>query len=173
VWDPGGRLDPSIFAPARPGGGTSLLPPSLGIGAMLLDHAGYRGPRLLQAVADDEPAASCVRLGEQLGASSQRTALLVMADGSARRSARAPGYLDERALAFDAEVERAMRAGDLDALRVIDADLARQLMATGRAGWQVLAGAMNGIRVASDVLYAGDPFGVAYLVATFTPGVSQ
>jgi hypothetical protein len=168
AWHPGGRLDRSIFAPALPGGGTSSLPPSLGIGAMLLDCAGYRGPRFLHAVADDEPPVSCGRLGEQLAASGQRTALLVMGDGSARRSVRAPGYLDERAHAFDAGVERAMRAGDLDALRDIDADLARELMATGRPGWQVLAGAMNGITPASDVLYAGDPFGVAYLVATFT-----
>jgi len=43
-------------------------------------------------------------------------ALLVMGDGSARRSLRAPGYLDTRAAAFDAEVERTIRTGELDAL---------------------------------------------------------
>ena len=40
-----------------------------------------------------------------------------MADGSARRGRRAPGYLDERSARFDAGVERAVRDGDLEALR--------------------------------------------------------
>ena len=39
-------------------------------------------------------------------------------------------------------------------------------MATGRPAWQVLAGAMAGRRVTSEIRYADDPFGVAYLVAS-------
>jgi hypothetical protein len=43
-------------------------------------------------------------------------------------------------------------------------------MATGRPAWQVLAGALEGCTGLSvEVLYAGDPFGVAYLVATLRP----
>jgi hypothetical protein len=47
-------------------------------------------------------------------------------------------------------------------------------MATGRPAWQVLAGALGtahdrGRPLAADVLYAEAPFGVAYLVAVFTP----
>jgi hypothetical protein len=41
-------------------------------------------------------------------------------------------------------------------------------MATGRAAWQVLAGAFAGARPATEIRYADDPFGVAYLVATLT-----
>jgi aromatic ring-opening dioxygenase LigB subunit len=93
-------------------------------------------------------------------------ALLVMGDGSARRSRRAPGHLDERSEAFDAEVERAVRDGDLGALLAIDAQLARDLMATGRAAWQVLAGAVDGKAPAATIRYRDDPFGVAYLVAS-------
>jgi hypothetical protein len=89
-----------------------------------------------------------------------------MADGSARRGLKAPGYTDDRSVPFDAEVERAIRAGDMSALLSLDAVLARELMATGRAGWQVLAGAMNGGRPACEIWYCDDPFGVAYLVAS-------
>jgi hypothetical protein len=69
-------------------------------------------------------------------------------------------------LAFDTEVERSIRRGDLAALLAIDPALAADLMATGRAAWQVLAGALPGVPVASLVRYCDDPFGVAYLVAS-------
>ncbi len=92
-----------------------------------------------------------------------------MADGSACRTLKAPGYLDARAASFDDQVERAIRDGDGDALLAVDASLARELMATGRPGWQVLAGALRGTGWAAQVRYSGDPFGVGYLVASLTP----
>jgi hypothetical protein len=170
-WDPASRPDLSAFAPAaQVPAGTPGLPSSLGLGVLLLDQAGYAGPRVLQAVGQDEPAAACAGLGERLARPPERTALLVMADGSARRSRRAPGHLDERSAGFDAAVERAIRAGDLGDLAAVDPALARELMATGRPAWQVLSGAMRALRPAADVLYAGDPFGVAYLVASLSTG---
>ncbi|MFI5068489.1 MAG: hypothetical protein ACHP9Z_31530, partial [Streptosporangiales bacterium] len=102
----------------------------------------------------------------------ERTGLLVLGDGSARRGPKAPGYFDERAAAFDAAVERAVRSGDLDDLRRVDPALARDLMASGRPAWQLLAGAFAGTPVSVDVQYAGDPFGVMYLVASLLPSLS-
>jgi len=169
TWDPGSRLDLSAFAPAIPGAGTGAAPLALGLGAMLLDQAGYGGPRRLQAIGQDEPASACAKLGAELAGSGARTALLVMGDGSARRTSKAPGYLDPRAAGFDAAVERAIRAGDLAALLELDQALARDLMATGRPAWQVLAGAMPAPAPATEVLYCDDPFGVAYLVAHLRP----
>jgi len=114
--------------------------------------------------------AGCRKLGADLAGRDARTALLVIGDGSARRGPRAPGHFDERAAAFDAAVERAVRAGDTGALRDLDPALARELMATGRPAWQVLAGALEtAAPVSVAVRYAGDPFGVAYLVATLRP----
>jgi hypothetical protein len=167
-WDPRGRLDVAAFAPAiaEDAAAGPALPPSLGLGARLLDQAGYAGSRLLQAVGPDEPAEHCAEIGADLAGAAARVALLVMGDGSARRSRRAPGHLDERSEAFDAEVERAVRDGDLGALLAIDAQLARDLMATGRAAWQVLAGAVDGKAPAATIRYRDDPFGVAYLVAS-------
>jgi aromatic ring-opening dioxygenase LigB subunit len=91
-----------------------------------------------------------------------------MADGSARRSRKAPGYLDERSVPFDAAVEGAIRSGDLAALLAIDSGVARELMATGRASLQVLAGALDGVQRSTEIRYSDDPFGVAYLVASLT-----
>ena len=141
VWPADGRLNLAAFGPALgpapgirggsvPGGPPLPLP--LGLGARLLDEAGYTGPRLLQSVHSGEPAAACLRLGADLRTLSDRVGLLVMADGSACRTLRAPGYLDPRAAAFDAAIEEAVRSGDLAPLRAMDQDLARELLAAGR-----------------------------------------
>ncbi len=167
AWDSASRVDLSAFAPALEAGGTPGLPLSLGLGALLLDQAGYSGLRVLQAVGEREPTARCAELGDKLSASVGRAVLLVLGDGSARRSLTAPGHLDERSAPFDARVERAIRDGDLAALAKVDEALARDLMATGRPAWQVLAGAMGTGQPATQVLYADAPFGVTYLVAHF------
>ena len=166
---PGAALDDATpdDAAARP---ALPLPPGPGIGAYLLDQAGYHGERLIWSVSADEPVAGCRKLGADLAGRDTKTGLLVIGDGSARRGPRAPGHFDERAAAFDAAAERAVRAGDTRALLDLDPGLARDLMATGRAAWQVLAGALEGCTSLSvAVPYAADPFGVAYLVATLRP----
>jgi len=170
AWDPDSRLDLPAYAPA-PGtaAGTPEVPLALGLGALLLDDAGYRGARLLQAVAEEEPPAACRALGRKLADEARRTGLLVIGDGSNRRGPSAPGHFDERAAPFDAAVERAVRAGDMADLAALDPVLARDLVATGRAAWQVLAGAFEGTHPQAEVLYSGDPFGVAYLVAALEP----
>jgi hypothetical protein len=77
-------------------------------------------PISLQLVGEDEPADRCAELGARIAWSSQRVvALLAMADGSAA-GVKAPGYLHDRAPRFDADVERAVRTGDLAALLAID-----------------------------------------------------
>jgi hypothetical protein len=175
TWDPGDRLNLSAWAPGPGMGGRLVcanrkyepgLPLPLGLGAMLLDAAGYAGRRVMQAVGEAEPAAACLRLGASLAAWPARVAMLVAGDGSARRSQAAPGHFDERAEPFDRTVERALGDGDMAALAALDPALARDLLATGRAAWQVLAGALGaGPAPAGEVLYADAPFGVGYFVA--------
>jgi hypothetical protein len=184
-FDSDGELDVAAYAPAlsrrsggghdrehgedsRPPGKAEALPLPLGLGSRLLEQAGYAGERLLYAVGERDRPEDCAALGARLAAAGERTVLLVMADGSARRGLKAPGYLDPRSEPFDAEVERAVRAGDLAGLLAIDPALAAELMATGRAAWQVLAGALADRQPACEVRYCGAPFGVAYLVASLT-----
>ena len=164
-WDPAGRLDPSVFAPGIRRTGDRSLPPALGLGAFLLDQAGYAGRRRLQAVGLDEPASACIQLGMRLRETDAKAALLVMGDGSARRTLKAPGYLDSRATAFDKEVEQVVRDSDLAALQRLDRRLAHELLATGWPAWQVLSGALQDLTPAADVLYCDAPFGIGYLVA--------
>jgi hypothetical protein len=168
-WDSAGRLDPSVFAPGIPRAGDRSLPPALGLGAFLLDQGGYAGRRSLQAVGLSEPVSACIQLGTRFRETRAKIALLVMGDGSARRTLKAPGYLDNRAEAFDAEVERAVRDADLGALQRLDRHLARDLLATGWPAWQVLSGALQDLAPATEVLYCDAPFGVGYLVAYLKP----
>jgi hypothetical protein len=169
TWDADDRLDLSAWAPGLRTPGNPRLPLALGLGAMLLDEAGFTGRRILQAIGEAEPAAACLRLGASAAAPADVTAMLVMGDGSARCSPAAPGHFDERAAPFDLAAENALRDGDMAAVAAFDATLARDLMATGRAAWQVLAGALGERRPAGEILYADAPFGVCYLVAVLDP----
>jgi hypothetical protein len=194
-------LAAATLAGAGPLGAAAALPLSLAIGAHLLNAAGYVGPRVLQSIAESASPDACRDLGRDLAADAPLTALLVMGDGSARRSAAAPGYLDERAEPFDTVVEQAFRDGDLAALAALDPDLARDLLAAGRPAWQVLAGALapalhgptpqavpgttapraatparraaTPARPRTRILYSDAPFGVAYLVATLDPTATE
>ncbi|GAB2847186.1 class III extradiol dioxygenase subunit B-like domain-containing protein [Actinoallomurus bryophytorum] len=145
------------------GSGDPVLPLSLTIGRWLLGER----PALYRAVAQDAPAESCARLGEELAGLAGSVALLVMGDGSACRTERAPGYLDERAEGFDAGVARALAEADTGALARLDATVAAELLAAGRAPWQVLAGAARGARLTGEILADEAPYGVGYLVASW------
>lgn len=92
--------------------------------------------------------------------------LLVVADGTARRTEKAPGHLDDRAQAYDEAVLAAVRAGDPAALAGLDPVLGAALLAGGVPVWRALGAAVAG-RFTADLLYAGAPFGVGYVVATW------
>jgi hypothetical protein len=178
TWNGAATLDVASYAPGVPGArtnsgasqgpdlGPASLPSALGVGTWLLGQAGWQASRILRSVAHGEPPGGCAHIGATLAALPGRVAMLVMADGSARRGLKAPGYFDGRSTGFDAETERAVRTGDLGALLSADPALAHELMATGRPAWQVLAGALQGRKVSSEIRYRDDPFGVAYLVAS-------
>ncbi|MFD9354579.1 hypothetical protein [Streptomyces sp. NPDC060031] len=149
--------------------GPRLLPPSLAVGAWLLGRAGWgAAPVEGLGVEDALETARCLDAGRELAARDDRVALLVMGDGSACRTLKAPGYLDERAAAFDAAAGRALGAADVPALTALDAGLASELQAAGRAPWQVLAGAAEGAGLAGRLLFEDAPYGVGYFVAAWS-----
>ena len=96
--------------------------------------------------------------------------LLVVADGSAKRSEKAPGYFDPRAADFDAAVARALRDGSPEQLSALDPDLATELWATGVPTWQALAAATAAGSPSAELLYDDAPHGVGYVVATWRSG---
>lgn len=134
------------------------------IGHTLLAEAGWAAAIRPIPLEPDLARADCLALGRSLAGS----ALLVVADGSARRSMKAPGYLDERAAPFDAQILAALQAGDPSGLAALDPALAADLMVAGRAAWQVLAGAAEHGRWRAELHYADDPFGVFYPVVGWT-----
>ncbi|MFD8968529.1 class III extradiol dioxygenase subunit B-like domain-containing protein [Streptomyces sp. NPDC059568] len=145
------------------------LPPSLSVAAWLLDRVRWSAaPVSGLGVGEPLAAEGCVQAGEEIAARSDRVALLVMGDASACRSVKAPGYLDKRAAGFDEEVARALATADVAALKALDAELASALKAAGRAPWQLLAGAAEGADLRGELLYDAAPYGVGYLVATWS-----
>ncbi|MER6115154.1 class III extradiol dioxygenase subunit B-like domain-containing protein [Streptomyces sp. NPDC001743] len=145
------------------------LPPSLAVGAWLLAGTGWAGAQV-EALGVGEPLETgrCTETGRALAARADRVALLVMGDGSACRTLKSPGYLDERAVGFDAEASRALGAADTAALIALDEALAYELKAAGRAPWQVLAGAAEGAGLDGRLLYDDAPYGVGYMVAAWS-----
>jgi hypothetical protein len=155
----GGSLAPWGL-PMTIGDASGNLPLSLLIGRWLAPEADA-----YVAVAADTSPEECAKIGVEL-VERDRVGLLIMGDGSARRTEKAPGYLDERALPFDEKVAGALQAADREALLALDPDLAAELMVAGRAAWQVLAGAPGDIQ-GSELLYHDAPYGVGYLVASW------
>ncbi|MEO6019588.1 MAG: hypothetical protein ABIP45_04965 [Knoellia sp.] len=126
------------------------------------------------AVAWDASLDECLAVGSGLEVE-RRTTLLVIADGSARRTEKAPGHLDPRAEVIDELIVGAIRGsaeGGLQRLLDLDPLICSDLLVAGRAPLQVLAAAAaavdrEGERAAYRVRVCevSDPFGVLYVVA--------
>ncbi|MFI1160894.1 class III extradiol dioxygenase subunit B-like domain-containing protein [Streptomyces sioyaensis] len=145
------------------------LPPSLSVGAWLLSRTDWAdAPVEALGVAQLLPRERGAATGREIAAAAPRVALLVMGDGSACRTVKAPGYFDERAEAFDATVAHALGAADLAALTALDEEPATGLQASGRACWQVAAGAAEGADLRGRLLREEAPYGVGYFVATWS-----
>lgn len=145
----GGSLA-SYGVDVRAGGDDVVLPLSLTIGAWLLDRAGWTGPRTYSTSAPDV-------VGDVV--------LLVMADGTTRRSLQAPGFLDERAEPYDASIAAALSSGDAEALIALDPDLGAELGAAGVPALRTLGDMAKGADVTAHLRVDEAPFGVGYFVA--------
>jgi hypothetical protein len=143
------------------------LPLALAVGDWLVDEADPTRTRTLVGVPTTADASACARQGADL-VDGRDVRLLVVGDGSARRSEKAPGHLDPRASAYDRLAEDALAAADGRGLLALSPALGRDLLAEGRAAWQVLSGAAGEDVLAGELLWSGAPYGVAYLVARWT-----
>jgi hypothetical protein len=153
----------------RVGSGAPVLPLSLSVGGWLLEQSKASSvPRTSVSVPADEAPRRCLELGHEIAQGNERIGLLVMGDGSARRSDHAPVHLHPRAEIFDTTVAQAFQNVDLEVLAALDPDLAGVLQAAGRAPWQVLAGALESTALSGELLYDAAPYGVGYFVASFT-----
>ena len=153
----GVALDIPFAGPARAGG--ARVPLAHAVGAWLLNEAGYSGKRV-----GVTPGALATTLGRLSGLSGL-IGVLAMGDGSARRTLKAPGYLDDAAGPFDASVAADLAAGDAAALAALDPAEGHRLLAAGVDTWRAVGAVLAGRPVTATVHYDDAPFGVGYLVA--------
>ncbi|MGY1620533.1 hypothetical protein ACI797_27650 [Geodermatophilus sp. SYSU D00691] len=132
------------------------LPLAHTIGAWLLEEAGHGGTRLGVGPAD---------LADVLAGVPDDVGILAMGDGSARRTLKAPGHLDDAAAPFDAAVAAALAAGDAAALAALDPAEGERLLAAGVPVWRAVGAALAGAAVTATLHHDDAPFGVGYLVA--------
>ncbi len=152
-----------------------MLPLPALVAGWLREQGGARRVRV-RLIEPSLPVEDCRREGAELAddlAGPYPIGLLVLGDGSNRHGEDAPVRPDERAGPFDEAVAAALAAADPDALLALDPDAAAELNVTGRAAWQVLAGAVRAVGGTwrGHSLYAGQPFGVGYHVAVWDPPV--
>ncbi len=159
-------LSPGAAGPVDP-----ALPAAVLVGAWLRGAAAPEVTADARVVAADASPAACAaagaRLRRELDAGGRAHGLLVVADGATTLTEKAPGSLDPRAAGVQAGLTEALDRADCVALAALDPDLAAELGITGRAAFQVLAGACGSARGSTS--YADAPFGVAYHVGWWTP----
>jgi hypothetical protein len=175
-WPSAGSLH-RYGVPWSTGPGRPVLPLSLTVGTWLLTGAlagngrTAPGPVVLRAVTETASPAACRRLGARLAGLAPRVAMLVMGDASARKAIGVPGAQDPEAEEYDAGIAAALGAADAAALARLDPDRAAELRVTGRAPWQVLAGAAAGTPgLRGRLRLQTAPYDVSYLVASWAAG---
>ncbi len=160
------------FAPGAPDLPEYDLPLPMVVGNWLLDRGGAGAAAAAGAAGAAARTLADVRAdGTPVGPwpdVADPTGLLVMADGSARRSAKGPGYLDERAASFDTIVTKALASSDLDALADLDEALGAELLVGGVGPLKALASLARGAAWRAEVLYDAAPYGVQYTVAAWS-----
>ena len=121
------------------------------LGAEVTVVAGAQGRRVAETA-----------LTARAGVGADEPSYLVVGNGSACRTEKAPGYLDPRAEGFDKMLGAALATADRPALAALDHALGRDLWAEVGA-FAGLADLLDGARLAA-IDYDGAPYGVQYWV---------
>jgi hypothetical protein len=128
--------------------------------AACLEAVGWLGTDVT-VLADAQGARVAAHLLSSTTRTGEDPSHLVVGNGSACRTEKAPGHFDERAAAFDADLGRRLEDGDADSLAAIDRELAREL-------WASVDPIVELAQLADlslvQVDYDDDPFGVQYWV---------
>lgn len=141
------------------------LPVAVEIGRLLAPGGG--GEMALHSVSAEAPPEACVALGRDLTADGT-TVLVVVADGPATLTEKAPGHVQPDAPPFAEGLREALAAGDVAALTALDQDTCDRLWMRGRPALQVMAGAFGETHPTGRILAEESPFGVQYLLARWS-----
>ena len=133
----------------------------------------FSGYRLVRIGLSGLPYAEHYRLGQCIAAvaaeTGRRVVLLASGDLSHKLTADGPyGYAPEGPQ-FDRAVTAAMAEGDFLAMLQLSPELCDAAAECGLRSFLIMAGALDGLAVKSELLSYEGPFGVGYGVASFLP----
>ena len=133
----------------------------------------YTGFELVRVGLSGYSAAEHYRLGKAIQEAAQalgrRVVYVASGDLSHKLVADGPyGYVPEGPQ-FDERITRDFASGDLLDVLCMDVSLAERAAECGLKSFQIMAGALDGTAVQSELLSYEGPFGVGYGIAAFTP----
>ena len=139
---------------------------------VVVADAGQRADNVARGVAEPAGERIAGHLLDEVGFAGEvgsGTGLLVVGNGSARRTEKAPGHLDDRAVGFDAALGAALGDGDVSALEALDESLAEELWCHDVPAFRAL-GRWSTEPVAASIDHESDEYGVMYWVARWSCG---
>jgi len=143
---------------------SSIDDPVAELRAACLEVVAGLGPRV-RVVASDGGHRVARALLAEVGAeevTDGATGVLVVGNGSAKRTPKAPGHFDDRAEVFDDDLRRALLEPRPAALRALDEQLAEEMWADV-AGIRALSELLTPAHTA-EATYDDAPYGVQYWV---------
>ena len=149
--------------------------PSLDHGALIplwfLQEAGVNCPILRVGLSGFSPLEH-YRLGQCIAEAvdhlGRRAAFVASGDLSHKLKSDGPYGFAAEGPVYDEEVTRAMASGDFLHFLTMDPALCDRAAECGQRSFQIMAGALDGMSVKSELLSHEGPFGVGYGVAVFT-----
>lgn len=143
-----------------------LLTMPLAIGASMLRDAGWTGPTSFHALERTMSADAAAEVGRGLGTTKRSVGLLLLGNGSACCTEKAPGSFHPQAERFNATLLTMIRQGDRAAMMELSAHDTADQLSDVRVPLQVFAGATSGHRFLGSITFADDFAGVYYICAT-------
>ena len=146
-----------------------LLTMPLAIGASMLRDAGWTGTTSFHALERTMSADAAAEVGRGLGTTKRSVGLLLLGNGSACCTEKAPGSFHPQADEFNTNLVAMIRQGNRAAMMELPTQGAAEQLSDIRVPLQVFAGATSGHRFLGSITFADDFAGVHYICATFLP----
>lgn len=150
------------------------LPLSMLIAGWLRGQVDAESVRPVVVDPDVRPEVACElgrALGAEISADPELIGVLVVADGATALTPKAPGGgRRDSAVELQQRIVDGIGAADVDVLRGLDVAACDAEGVAGRPAWQVVAGLVGDSPMTVKIFYADAPFGVGYVVASWTPG---
>ena len=139
---------------------------------LYLRRAGVTCP-VLRVGISGLPGQTHWQIGRQLARAAQqcgrRVAVVASGDLSHKLKADGPYGFAPEGPAFDRQCTAALAAGDWDWLLTVPPAFCRRAAECGLRSFQMMAGALDGLKLDAQCLSYEGPFGVGYAVAVFAP----